>query len=68
MCYKQFFNKKYNFRLNKAHTLTEIAEIADVPLLDLEWIYFSKKKDYNEMKIYNKIFIMDKVYLHCLLS
>ena len=68
MCYKQFFNKKYNFRLNKAHTLEEIAEIANVPLLDLEWVYFSKKKDYNEMKIYNKIFVMDKVYLHALLS
>ena len=68
MCYKQFFNKKYNFRLNKAHTLEEIAEIAGIPLLDLQWIYFSKKKDYNEMKIYNKIFVMDKVYLHALLS
>lgn len=67
MCYKQLFNRRFGYALNKKHTLQEIAEISNVPLLDLEWEYFSKNKDYLEMKIYNKTFVMDKVYFLALI-
>ena len=67
MCHKQLFNRRYGYALNKAHTLEEIAQISGVPLLDLEWEYFSKNKDYLQMKIYNKTFVMDKVYLLALI-
>ena len=36
MCYKQLFNRKYHFRLNKAHSLEEISEIANVEILNPE--------------------------------
>ena len=67
MCYKQFFNRRFGYALNKSHTLQEIAEISGVPLLNLEWEYFSKNKDYLEMKIYNKTFVMNKVYFLALI-
>jgi len=65
MCYKQMYNKKHNFRLNKTHTLEEISHTSGIEKVNLEYEFLLGQEDAKANGCSN-VFAWNRVYLHAL--